>query len=203
MFVIGNNCCGGMVYRMAKIQFNNPFMWAVCPYRGIKHIMEHFHDINWGNITLSESKFRKRSYIITVDKAFPIHFVHYKFNKNVNTPTVITNGSNRDDDWSSDIEWNHIWEYVVEKYMERVKRMVKVNELPCFLLHEDKFDNEGYPVTLKDIADHESPYKRIIITTDTGITRNDGVCKIIHTETRNYPKPSVREYYDDIIDFIG
>ena len=203
MFVISNNCCGGMVYRMTKVQFNNPFMWAVCPYRGIKYIMEHLYDINWGNITLSESKLRKRSYIITVDNAFPIHFVHYKFNKKVKKPTVVTHGSNQDDDWSSDIEWNHIWEYVVEKYIERVKRMVNLQEQPCFVLHEDKFDNEAYPVTLKELAEHESSFKRIIITTDTSITRNDDVCKTILTETRNYPKPSVRKYFDEIMNFIN
>lgn len=121
-----------MVYRLSKVQFNNPFMWAVCPYRGIKHIMEHLYDINWSNISFSKSTIRKNTYVITVDNAFPIHYVHYKFNKKYYEPHVIIHGSNKDDDWSSDVESDHIWDYVFEKYIERTKRMMKTNELPCF-----------------------------------------------------------------------
>ena len=203
MFVISNNCCGGMVYRLCKVPFNNPFTWAVCPYRGIKHIMAHLYDINWANIVLTKSNLRKHTYVITVDNAFPIHYVHYKFNRKFHEQTVITHGSNQDDDWSSDTVSDHIWEYVVEKYIERTRRMMKVNELPCFLLHEDTFDNTEYNVTLKDLAYHESPFKRIIITTDTTIQRNDDICKTIITATRNYPKPSVREYFADIKSFFS
>jgi hypothetical protein len=203
MLVIGNNCCGGMFYRLHKIPFNNPFTWAVCPYRGIKYIMEHLYDINWANISLSKSKIRKNTFVITVDNKFPIHYVHYKFNPAFNVETVIVHNSNKDDDWSSDVASNHIWEYVVNKYIERTKRMINANEQPVFLLHDETYDNANYNVSLKDLAYHHSPYKRIVITADKTITRNDDICKTILTSTRNYPKPSVRAHFDTITDFFN
>lgn len=203
MFIISNNCCGGMMYRLHKIQFNNPFMWAVVPYRGIQQMLDHFYDINWGRISLDESRLRKKTYVITVDDRFPIHFVHYKLNVNVQTPTVITHGSNQDDDWSSDVEWNSIYRYVVDKYIERVKRMIALKEPPCFLIHEDAFDNEHYKVHLSDLADNSSLYKRIIITTDKSISRNDSICKTILTGVREYHKPSVRQYFEQINNFFS
>lgn len=202
MLLISNNCCGGMVYRLSKVQFNNPFTWAVCPYRGIKHIMEHLYDINWSNISFSKSTLRKNTYVITVDNAFPIHYVHYKFNKKYHEPTVITHGSNKDDDWSSDVESDHIWDYVFEKYIERTKRMMKTRELPCFLIHQETFDNIDSPVSLHDLAYHDSTFKRIIITTDKTIQRNDDICKTIITEQRNMPKPSVRDHFDEIKTYL-
>lgn len=202
MFLISNNCCGGMYYRLNKIRFNNPFMWAYCPYRGIGYIMEHLYDINWNNFKLIESKIKQDTYTIMVDNAFPIHYVHYKFNPLMHSPKVITHGSNKNDEWSSDVEWDCIWEYVVQKYRERVDRMIALCEPPCFLLHAEGVDNQNSPVTLRDLAYHQSNFKRIVITSDSKITRNDDICKTILVAKRETPKPTIRQYMDDITSFI-
>ena len=201
MLVIANNCCGGWLYQRANVPYNNPFIWMVAPYKSILTVMEHFRDIHWGNFQLRESRTRLGTFIISVDGQIDLHYVHYKFNPLV-SHAIVDRQLNKSGG-VRDVESNHIWEYVVDKYIERTKRMLRSNEPPVFLLRDETYasDINQLPVCMY----HSSPYKRIIITANKGLNRNDSVVTTIHPNATliNDPRRCVNTFFDRIIQFIG
>lgn len=189
MNVISNNCCGGCLYRKMNIGFNNPFIWMVIPYSSLKYILEHFYEINWKDYEILKSKYRKYTFIILVDKKIEIHYIHYIFNSQASNKII--NGTN--------VEWNKIWEYVVEKYEERVNRMLTINEKPVFLIRDEDFISDD--TTIEDIIRLESPFKRFIIT-KSKLKRNDDLCRTLNLEKVDLPEPTINTYYNDIKNFL-
>lgn len=132
MLVIGNNCCGSMLYRMCKCQFNSPFTWAIVPYDSIINMMSNLYEINWHKIKLQPSYIWENTYEILVDNLIHIHYLHYKFNPKAIKPQAIHIKNSIKDEWNGNIEFCRIWEYVVDKYLDRVNRMCHSGEEPVF-----------------------------------------------------------------------
>ena len=202
MLVFSNNCCGGRLYQKTNTIFNNPFIWMVCPYDSIVYTMNDLCSINWMKFSLKPSSLRANTFILTVDDKIELHYIHYKFDP---TAIHITQESKFDteEQWTGDVYYNKIWEFVVNKYVSRVKRMTQVNELPCFLIRDESYGNTGSVNTIKDIAYNDSIYKRIIITKDMSVNRNDEICKTIHPSDIEMPEPTVRRYLNTIKDFFN
>ena len=203
MNVIATNCSGGWLYRFNKQQFNNPFIWMVTPYTSIKYMLEHFKDINWDNFDLEKSKLRPNTFVIKVDNNIDIHYVHYKFDPKANTIITKNKIDSKGNIWDGDILYNHIWEYIVEKYQDRTKRLKNISEPPCFFIMEEKFTNEHSKVTLKELANINSPYKKIILTTNKNINTNNSLTKTIHTNKIEMPEPTIRKYISQINTFFS
>ena len=102
----------------------NPFAWAFTPYKSIKVLLEHFYDINFAHISLNESDRWKGTYTLTIDGMVDIYYIHYHFNPFRTVPYKENN----------DISMCNIWEYIVDKYMLRVKRMINQAIPPSFLI---------------------------------------------------------------------
>jgi hypothetical protein len=65
-------------------------------------------------------------------------YSHYKFDINCNIPTLKDDITNVLGPWSIDIHYNKIWEYIIDKYLNRVSRM-DFNK-PFVLALEDNTD---------------------------------------------------------------
>ena len=85
MLVISNNCCGGRLYQQTNQQFNNPFIWMVCPYDSLYYVMENFYKINWFDYMIEKSKIKPNTYVIVIEDKIELHFVHYFFDSNADT----------------------------------------------------------------------------------------------------------------------
>ena len=201
MNIIANNCCGGWFYRLHQVQFNNPFIWMVASYDSIYNAMEHFYDINWANIQLSESRLRKNTYIITVDKLIELHYVHYILSEECTELTVRPHKLYPE--YDGNILGDQIWNYVVDTYMKRTRRMIASAEQPSFLIRDEKYASVGTHKRIYDIACCPVPYKRVIITKEPITSPDETKCKIIHTETIEFPKPTIEKYYNQLNGFYG
>ncbi len=204
MFVISNNCCGGHCYRMNASQFNTPFTWCIIPYDSISKLLTHFYDIDFSKFTLAQSEYIHNSFVITVDKCVQLHYVHYLFDASYSSIKRITNGSTAEFNHSSEVKWNHIWEYVVEKYIERTKRMVLLNEPPCFVIQENHYiGNRNQRFNCQSLMKINSPFKRYIITTSPCVNRVDDLVKCIVVKNLECPLPTINKYFSDIKTFFN
>lgn len=202
MLVISNNCCGGRLYQRMQCQFNNPFIWMVAPYDSIIYTMDNWRTIRWNNIKIRRSSLRKNTFIIVVDDCIELHYVHYKYDANAKS-IVQEHKFSAEEEWTGDVFYYKIWEFVTKKYVERAKRMLSISEPPMFLIREGGYANAGCKHTLADIANHPSNYRRIIITTDSSLERNDDVCKVIHVDSIEAPSPTVLHHFNDIREFFA
>ncbi len=173
MNVICNTCLGARLYQLSKIQYSNPFMWNIIEADSMINLISKFNSINFSNITVLESDYISRSkpwrkqyvekneplpviYKIVIDDIIEVHYLHYKLDVNYSSPTI----------QDIDVYYNKIWEYIFNRYIERIKRMINAHELPTFVISTAE---ESYSVEkqnqLIDVINN-SPYKMCIITSD-------------------------------------
>jgi hypothetical protein len=171
----------------------------VAPYSSILWCLEHFYEIDWGAVRLNKSPLKPSTFIITVDNHITLHFVHYIFNPLIQY--AIVDRKLQGDGTVRDVESNHIWEYVVNKYIERTKRMISLHEPPTFLIRDEPYARSG---SLNDIAYSTSKFKRVILTRNMNIRRNDSICKTIYPPKSliTDPRLLINKYYIDISSFI-
>jgi len=195
MLVISNNCCGGRFYNRHNLEFNNPFIWMVCPNDSIMYVMNNFNKINWFNYDFEKSTLKKNTYIIKVENVIELHYVHYNFDSKATK--LYTNKD------TNEVYYCRIWEYINQKYLDRVQRMLECKDKPIFLIRDEAYANSNSKYSIKDIAYNNSDYKRIIITKDKSVTRNDELCKTILVNKIELPLTTINKYYNSIISFIN
>ena len=128
----------------------------------------------------------------------------FKYKYDANAKSIVQEHKfSAEEEWTGDVFYYKIWEFVTKKYVERAKRMLSISEPPMFLIREGGYANAGCKHTLADIANHPSNYRRIIITTDSSIERNDDVCKVIHVDSIEAPSPTVLHHFNDIREFFA
>lgn len=196
MFCIGNNCCTGYLYHKLHIPFNNPFVWMVLPNKSVYNLLSNFYHINWSNISMRKSNIKPNTYIITVDDIIDIHYVHYHLNPMAAKLTCIKSANRL----QNHLEWKYIYKYIVEKYFERVKRMVMLKEPPCFLIDEETYITDS--ISLSDIALVDSPFKRYIISTQKITVDNELVFNNV-INRKMLPIDVVDTHINSIMSFIG
>ncbi len=186
MNVISNNCAGSYFMTNGTEKLGNPFSWAIVTYSSIDAILTHFYDINWSNISINESTRWKGTYFITVDNLFDIHYIHYHFNPENQVPVI----------HGHDISSCDIWEYIVSKYITRVKRMVRIHDIPKFLIVED--NSSGTREEYLDLYNRhaDSPFKICWCAYDE--TNTSYRPNLIKIGQKKLPKPIVDEYYSKI-----
>jgi len=192
---IGNNCCGGNYYKLKNIKYNNPFIWMVLPYDSMYNLMLNFDKINFNNIEMKKSTIRENTFIIVIDNQVEIHYVHHEFRPDTKELTVRIDGSGRH------LGNNHIWEYIWNKYEERIKDMLSTNMQPKFIIHDQDWGNNKH--NIKDLIKLKCSYKRCFITTENiDFDYNKNLIKIIHVNKRTEPEPMINTYFNEINDFF-
>ena len=155
MNLISQNCIASYITKnLLKEEFSNPFCWCVIDFESMKNLIEKWNKINFENFILEKDK--NWNFSIIIDSLVKVQYVHYKFNKDCNEITHL-NGI------SQEIYWNKIWEYIIEKYKIRLKRMKEKNEKPIFLIGNL---NTTYKTSVftKEQINYFSKYENVIIT---------------------------------------
>lgn len=124
MNLISHNCLAGNIYKNhLKEEFNNPFIWTVIDFNSMLYLIQNWNKINFKNYELIKDE--QWNFSIIIDNKVKVQYVHYKFNPNCKTPRLDNVGS---------IHYYKIWEYIIQKYEERTKRMLEKNENPIFCI---------------------------------------------------------------------
>ena len=125
MNIISNNCLGGYIYRnILQDSYKNPFIWTL-----FENPSEYIDLIeNWNNVDFDDfimtrkGKGLKNNFQILIDSKYTVSFIHIFFDPvkdNTqyfeNTPRIV--GEN--------IFTPKPWEYITEKYVQRLDRMKK------------------------------------------------------------------------------
>lgn len=122
MNIICNSCVGGFIYKNElKCPFQNPFIWNIIDFNSMLYLVKNYNNINFNNFDLVKDK--NWNFSIIIDKHITIQYVHYKFDAKANKPYI------KYIDYYS----NKVWEYIVQKYVERKNRMLASKEKPLFL----------------------------------------------------------------------
>lgn len=110
---------------------------------------------------------------------------------------------NNEEEWTGNVYYNKIWEYINDKYLERTKRMLNCDEPPMFIFRDEPQGNEYSKYCIKDLANNTSEFKRIIITKDHSIIRNDQICKTIHVNEISWSEPTIINHLTNIKAFFN
>lgn len=139
MNIISNCCLGGFITRdVLHEPFSNPFVWAWLTTEDVCHTIQHYTNINFRNFRIKphhDEIVEDCCFDVLVDNQITIVNSHYRFNSNYKTEFI--------DKQRNIVESDHIWEYVVNKYIERVKRMEQIHEQPVFILCDNR---NGYGI---------------------------------------------------------
>ena len=199
MNTISNNCCGGWYYKYNNTPYNNPFMWSITQYDSIVYLLQHFYDINWSNIKMRPTTLlaAKNTYAITIDSKVTINYVHAVFNPKMRKPTVIHKPN-----IGNDVEYCKIWEYIGEKYISRINRMMICNEPPSFILRPNSGNNNWTTDQLIKLINIQSPFKRVIITTDDTLKSDNILSKVIYIEHYGPHSNVIKNLLPEINEFL-
>ena len=174
MNIISNNCLAGYLYQQLKIPYSNPFIWTSIYGDSLETLVFNFDKINFSNYEICKDK--NWNFWFNVDDKIRIDFTHHKFDANANK--CYKKGSN--------LFYNKIWEYIVDKYDTRLCRM---NEEPVFVLDfwKTQYKQKKHLCSLKTLNEityfemwlnKNYPYKTIII--QPFIKENKKKIKIIY-----------------------
>lgn len=191
---ISNNCCGANFYQKKHIAYNNPFVWLIVPYDSMARLMRNFYSINWANITLVPSQIRENTFILVVDNQIELHYMHHFFDPNCSEPKFFR------DPYGSHLGYDKVWEYIVDKYMSRVKTMCSICSVPKFIIHDQEWGHNTF--SINDLVGVDTPFKRVFITEEK-ITNNynTNLTKIISAK-RTLADAAINNFYQSIDAFF-
>lgn len=122
MNIICNTCVGGRIYEQYKLQYTNPFIWNAIDTPDFMLLIKNYDNINFNNFKLI---YEDDIYKINIDNLLTVTYPHYKYDKNINIPTI------RSDKFGTHMYSNNIDTYIIDKYKER---LLRCNEMPTFIL---------------------------------------------------------------------
>lgn len=121
--LISQNCLNGGLYHFLNEKYGNPFMWVVIDFNSMLYMIQNWDNIDFENYELVKDD--KWNFSIIIEDKIKIQYVHYKQNPNFTIPQKTGPG---------DICYYKIWEFIVQKYEERLKRMKEQNIKPLFCI---------------------------------------------------------------------
>ena len=186
MNVVSNNCAGSYFMTHGSEKLGNPFSWAIITYSSMDNMLSHFYDIDWAKFALNKSTRWPGTVFVTVDNLVDIHYIHYHHNPVNKTPVV----------HGHDISSSNIWEYIVEKYTTRLKRMVAAKQEPKFLIVED--GSSGSKDEFVNLYNAQSASRFKICWCAYADTMIDAAPNVIKLTQKSLPKPIVDAHYAKI-----
>lgn len=177
MNIISNCCLGGFIYQdVLKVQFSNPFIWSWLNQDDVIYLIQNYDKINFNNYELSTYNNLPLKdevcFQLTIDDKIKIIYSHYKFIKNKDVLEI--------DRTRNMVYHNKIWEYVVAKYDERLKRMIDENTPPVFLICDNRDGSGTFSKSQVEILS-SSKYKVMFFSCyDYSMLNNDSFLFIQH-----------------------
>lgn len=191
--IIGNNCIGGFLYKnLFKMEYQNPFIWIRILNNHFINLIENFEIIDFKNYELKAYK-TLDDFRLLIDNKTEIEFVHMKFEQNASTPIVD----------GVFVYYNKIWEYIIEKYEARLKRMKSSIDLVAI------DDHECYNYDLKKILDIcKNKSIKCFICTNRLQEQNTNDLLIVRRNKQidadeGHPDKIVEIYKNEILEFVN
>lgn len=166
---ITQNCISRQLYMLSNCQYETPFINTVIDFKSMKYLIEHWNDINFYNYELVKDS--QWNFSIIIDEKVKIQYVHYKFSATAKTLMV------KDDE----LYYNKIWEFIIEKYESRLKRMQASKKLPVFIL-TDTLSLYKDAIYTNEQLKELSKYKNVIIFYGMKQYTIPECAKIIHSK---------------------
>jgi len=191
MNLIGNCCISNHVAELCGEGHTNPFTWVDLDFESMFHLITHWDTINWGKIRIEEHPhpygWAKNAYWLIVDDKVKIRYVHYLFDPMVNTPSVK----------GADVRYNKIWKYIVDKYVERTRRMLELHDNPTFIIEWGHMDYKGD--NWKRLVKCNPKYNVVVITRGHSLSELPSNILVIHDPNNTeFPLYFARKYYKQI-----
>ena len=177
MNIISNCCLGGFIYQdVLKVQFSNPFIWSWLNQDDVIYLIQNYDKIDFNNYELSTYNNLPLKdevcFQLTIDDKIKIIYSHYQFIKNKDVLEI--------DRTRNMVYHNKIWEYVVAKYDERLKRMIDENTPPVFLICDNRNGSGTFSKSQVEILS-SSKYKVMFFSCyDYSMLNNDSFLFIQH-----------------------
>lgn len=177
MNIITNNCLGGHIYKdVLNEEYKNPFIWCFLdPYFDF---IQNYQNIDFKNYRIEKIDNKLDKFKIIIEDKYELKFVHYSFDANCDIPII--NGR--------EVRYNKIWEYVVEKYEERLKRMDKNDEVIFMFYGNELSENEF------NILKEKSKTNRVFVFNNKFISTNKNLKCFSINEKWCDPQYVVNEY---------
>ena len=164
MNIISNSCVGAFLTRdYLKEEFSNPFVWSYIDNKSFYNLIKNYDNINWFNYELVKDN--NWNFSIIIDKQIKVDYPHYRYDE---TATELRYYD--EDNQNRNVYSNKIDEYIIEKYKERVERMINKNENPTFLLAtcydcDITYFDHHYDINwLNEIDNLSNKYKIILVS---------------------------------------
>lgn len=188
MNIISNNCIGGYIYRdILKEEYQNPFIWTSLDNTSVINLLEHYNTINFENIEIFKQSSTLSNFYLNVDDQLNIQFSHYVFDAKYDKPTII----------GIDVHYNKIWEYIVDVYLRRLKRMSNAID---FIFIEDNGTYDIKKITTITQQHHQNLF---VVTNQTPKIKSDTLVIVPHITYQGWMAHFYKEYYkDDIKKFM-
>ena len=115
MNILSTNCLGAFTYRdVLHSSYSNPFIWTTLDFENFKTLLNEYENINFRNVELyKEGKEFLNNFNLRIDDKIFVKNTHIFFDKNCNDPIKR----------NTCVYYNKPWEYIIEKYNNRITRM--------------------------------------------------------------------------------
>lgn len=136
MNIITSNCLGGFIYRdVLNQEYQNPFIWTkFLNNEMFIDFVDNFKNINFDNVMIEkEGDGLTNNFITVIDDKYFLKNSHIYFSILDSVPRI-------DNRVYCNTYYNRPWEYILEKYEKRLKRMTMENIVIC--LYELTFTEE-------------------------------------------------------------
>lgn len=162
MNIISSNCLGGFIYKdVLNSDYKNPFIWTRFEFDTFVDFINHYEEINFNNVMIDRiGNTLSNNFTTIIDDKYTLKNRHICFSKQYTKPTVKREGFVM-------VYYNKPWEYILEKYNSRVKRMLELNERPIIVYYDPdhKITKENLEKLSKVFEDKN--YKCLIFTDKT------------------------------------
>jgi len=190
MNIISNDCTGGTIYKeLLKDEYKNPFIWSRIFAENFLCLVKNYEKINFNNVDIfkrSKDFEIKNDFYLKIDNLFEVNYRHYFYS---NDEAVIKKDPN--------IFYNKIWEFILDKYNLRIKRM---NETPIFFINEREDFNKPILEEIISICKHK--YKLFIWTNYLNETKDEKLIILNHNLNIDSPWEYIKRDKEFIYEFI-
>jgi len=173
MNIITNRCLGAYIYRdILKMSYKNPFIWSGIALDDFNTLFAEYEKIDFSKYEIQPlPEYENKRYCLRIDDKITVKYRHVIFDAEHKSPFI--KGEN--------IYYNKPYEYVVEKYDERLQRMT---DKPIFfyLDIDDWSRNYELPKMAEKLKRHIC-----ILTTHNDYEQNEYV-HIILVKQKNWEK---------------
>lgn len=205
MNVICNNCGGADFYHLSNEPYNNPFMWSMILADDMIELIDKYDSINFNNFELTRltaataiaNNFyrfdeNKKMLGLKIDNKFTVYYTHYIYDARYKEPKKI----------GPDVCYYRNFEYVYEKYVERLKRM---SGTPTFIIIA--FKRYGWTEEKITKLLSKNPKYKVFLITNVKCQTDKENFEIIYNKQLDSkfdesPITYIKKYYNRINDYV-